>query len=115
MKASNIKRLKELGETPRYEQMYADLSLKAHTNAGRYNKKAIQSVSKRRVWAQELQAQYDVGIAVRCQVIWMIRTTYYYKPKLSNDSEIIDILSELTEKHARWGFLKCFKRIRELS
>ena len=44
----------------------------------------------------------------------MSRTAYYYKPKLSDDSEIIDVLNELTDKHNRWGFPKCFKRIRKL-
>lgn len=28
----------------------------------------------------------------------MSRTAYYYKPKLSDDSEIIDVLNELTDK-----------------
>ncbi|MGG1353811.1 IS3 family transposase [Psychrobacter pacificensis] len=44
----------------------------------------------------------------------MSRTAYYYKPKLSDDSEIIDVLNKLTDKHNRWGFPKCFKRIRKL-
>ena len=44
----------------------------------------------------------------------MSRTAYYYKPKLSDDSEIIDVLNKLTDKHNRWGFSKCFKRIRKL-
>jgi len=33
----------------------------------------------------------------------MSRTAYYYKPKLSDDSEIIDVLNKLTDKHNRWG------------
>ena len=45
----------------------------------------------------------------------MSRTAYYYKPKLSDDSEIIDVLNKLTDKHNRWGFPKCFKRIRSLA
>ena len=44
----------------------------------------------------------------------MSPTAYYYKPKLSDDSEIINVLNKLTDKHNRWGFPKCFKRIRKL-
>ena len=46
----------------------------------------------------------------------MIRTAYYYKPKLSDDSEIIviDVLNNLTDKHSHWGFPKYFKRIGKL-
>ncbi|PNK61333.1 IS3 family transposase [Psychrobacter sp. FDAARGOS_221] len=44
----------------------------------------------------------------------MSRTTYYYKPKLSDDSEIVDVLNKLTDKHNRWGFPKCLKCIRKL-
>jgi putative transposase len=44
----------------------------------------------------------------------MSRTAYYYEPKLSDDNEIIDALKGLVEKHQRWGFPKCFKRLRKL-
>lgn len=41
-------------------------------------------------------------------------TAYYQKPKLSDDSEVVDVLNGLAEQHSRWGFPKCFKRIRKL-
>jgi len=33
---------------------------------------------------------------------------------LTDDSAIIDALNDLAEKHQRWGFPKCFKRLRKL-
>ena len=39
---------------------------------------------------------------------------YYYKPKRTDDSDIIEVLNNIVEKHQRWGFPKCYKRIRKL-
>lgn len=44
----------------------------------------------------------------------MSRTAYYYQAKRPDDREIIDLLLTLTEKHPRWGFDKCRKRIKAL-
>ena len=54
-------------------------------------------------------------MVVSSQVVCISRTAYYYKPKISDDSEIIDVLNELTDKHNRWEFPKCFKHIRKLA
>jgi putative transposase len=71
-------------------------------------------VVERKVWAQELQADYGVSVAKSCQVVCMSRTAYYYRPKLTDDDEIIDLLTALTDRHRRWGFPKCFNRMRKL-
>ena len=44
----------------------------------------------------------------------MSRTAYYYQPKRPDDSELIDVLLALIEKHPRWGFPKCRTRIKKL-
>lgn len=44
----------------------------------------------------------------------MSRTAYYYEPKRSDDSELVDVLLALIEKHSRWGFPKCRKRLKAL-
>jgi putative transposase len=44
----------------------------------------------------------------------MSRTAYYYQPKLMDDSLIIDALNHLVNRHHRWGFPKCYKRLRKL-
>ena len=47
-----------------------------------------------------------------CSAFTISRCAYYYQPKLIDDSEIIDVLSELAQKHPRYGFRKLFKRLR---
>ena len=99
MEASDVKRLRELEEeTRRLKQMYADLSPKAKMQE-EIIRKAIADVPESKVWAQKLQVQYDVSIAVSCQVVSITPTAYYYKPKLSNDSDITYVLSKLTDNH----------------
>ena len=71
-------------------------------------------MAERKVWAHELQVQYRVSVVKSCEVVCMSRTAYYYEPILSNDDDIIDALNQLVEKHHRWGFPKCFKRLRKL-
>ena len=44
----------------------------------------------------------------------MSRTAYYYQAKRSDDQALIDALLALIEKHPRWGFPKCCKRLRRL-
>ena len=71
-------------------------------------------VAERKVWAQELQATHQVGVTMSCKVVSISRTAFYYQPTLTDDSAIIDALNDLVEKHQRWGFPKCFKRLRKL-
>ena len=71
-------------------------------------------MAQRKLWAQELQAQFGVSIAKSCRVVNMSRKAYYYKPKRTDDSDIIEVLNNIVEKHQRWGFPKCYKRIRKL-
>ena len=65
------------------------------------SRKAIAPTCERKIWVQKLQAQYSISILVSRQVVCISRTAYYYKLKLSDDSEIIDVLNELTDKHNR--------------
>ncbi|PIT54368.1 transposase [Snodgrassella alvi] len=49
-----------------------------------------------------------------CAIVGLSRCAYYYQPKLPDDSVIMSVLSAITDKHLRWGFPKCFNRIRKL-
>jgi len=71
-------------------------------------------VAERKAWARELQADHGVSIVMSCEAAGLSRTAYYYEPKLVDDSEIISALDKLIERHPRWGFPKCFKRLRAL-
>ena len=49
-----------------------------------------------------------------CEAAVLSRTAYYYQPKRCDDTELIDALLALVDKHPRWGFPKCRKRLRAL-
>lgn len=55
-----------------------------------------------------------LGVVLACESLRISRCTYYYQPKRMDDSELIQVLSELAAKHTRYGFRKLFKRIRYL-
>lgn len=71
-------------------------------------------VATRKDWAKALQAQHDISVVLSCMITGMSRTAFYYQPKRCDDSEVITVLNTLVERHQRWGFPKCFKRIRAL-
>ena len=68
----------------------------------------------RKIWAEELQTTKCLTIALSCAIVGLSRCAYYYQPKLQDDSMIISILNTITDQHLRWGFPKCFNRIRKL-
>lgn len=47
-----------------------------------------------------------------CEAFSISRCTYYYQPKVTDDSEIINVLVPLAEQHPSHGFRKLFKRMR---
>ncbi|WP_180296430.1 hypothetical protein [Snodgrassella alvi] len=49
-----------------------------------------------------------------CAIVGLNRCAYYYQPKLPDDSVSMSVLSAFTDRHLRWGFPKCFNRIRKL-
>jgi putative transposase len=49
-----------------------------------------------------------------CAIVCLNRCAYCYQPKLPDDSVIMSVRSAITDKHLRWGFPKCFNRIRKL-
>lgn len=71
-------------------------------------------VAERKAWAKDLQAEHDISIVQSCSITCISRTAFYYQAKASNDDEVIDVLNQIVEDHQRWGFPKCFKRIRAM-
>lgn len=49
-----------------------------------------------------------------CKVLNLPRSTYQYKPKIKDDSELIDQLKAMVDKHPAIGFWQSFYRIRRL-
>ena len=64
--------------------------------------KAILEKAVSRVCNVQLGLGYDTFLYQSC--------TYYYQPKLMDDSEIIDAFSMLAQKHTTYGFRKLSKR-----
>jgi putative transposase len=68
----------------------------------------------RKAWAVQLQENHSITIAMSRAIAGLNRCAYYYQPKLPDDSVIMSVLSAITDRHLRWGFPKCFNRIRKL-
>lgn len=49
-----------------------------------------------------------------CNVAGLSRCEYYYRPKKQDDTAVIKVLNGITSRHLRWGFPKCYNRIRKL-
>jgi putative transposase len=62
----------------------------------------------------QLQENHSITIAMSCAIAGLSRCAYYYQPKLPDYSVIVSVLSVITDKHLRWGFPKCFNRIKKL-
>lgn len=58
--------------------------------------------------------QLGLGVVLACQAFNISRCTYYYQPKLVDDSAIVDELVELATQHPRYGFHKMFTRLKLL-
>ncbi len=55
------------------------------------------------------------SIKLVCEVCSISKSTYYYKPRLSNENAMIaDYLLRLTQTHKRWGFKLCYLYLRSV-
>lgn len=55
---------------------------------------------------------YKIGIYKACKLFNLSRSLYYREPKKSDDDKIKSVLTQLAEKHMRWGFDKMRNAIR---
>lgn len=92
--------------------MYADLSLDNALMKELVEKKAVSSAQRREL-ARYLIEEHKASKrrASRCSGI--SRSSLYYEPKPKDDSEVIDLLSKLSEKYHSYGFHKPFTKARE--
>lgn len=58
--------------------------------------------------------QAKLSITRACQICGLSRAAYYKRPMPTSerDAEVIDALNTLVTRHSRWGFWKCFTRLR---
>ncbi len=65
--------------------------------------------------ALKIKKQDGISIANICEVFSISKSTYYYKPKLSDKNAFIaDYLLRLTGAHKRWGFKLCYLYLRNV-
>jgi len=58
--------------------------------------------------------EHGVSERQACKAVELPRSTYQYKQKEKDDSEIITILGQLVDKHPSIGFWMCYYRIRNM-
>lgn len=53
-----------------------------------------------------------MNIRQACKSLNLERSSYYYHPKRKEDTEVVDCLNKLSEKHPSYGFKKMFHSLR---
>lgn len=69
--------------------------------------------AKREVLAV-LVREHHLPVRRACQAVRLSRAAYYRPPgsRLARDTEVVAALNDVVARHARWGFWKCFYRLR---
>ena len=59
-------------------------------------------------------AEHEVSVRRACAAVRLSRSAYYRKPNGSGmrDGAVIEALNSTLESHPRWGFWKCYDRLR---
>jgi putative transposase len=58
--------------------------------------------------------QAKLSIRRTCQIAGLSRAAYYKRPMPASerDAKVIEALNAIVTRHGRWGFWKCFTRLR---
>ena len=69
--------------------------------------------AKREVLAVLVQ-EHRISVRRACQAVRLSRAAYYRPPRsrLGRDADVIAALNDVVARHSRWGFWKCFYRLR---
>jgi putative transposase len=61
-----------------------------------------------------LVAEQGLSVTKACLCLGLSRSAWYKQAKnrMERDRPVIDALQTLVDKHGRWGFWKCFQRLR---
>ncbi len=61
-----------------------------------------------------LVTEHQLSVRHACRVVGLSRTAWYRRPvdPAMRDGAVMAVLSALVEEHGRWGFWKCFDRLR---
>jgi putative transposase len=69
--------------------------------------------AKREVLAVLVQ-EHHMPVRRACQAVRLSRAAYYRPPRsrLTRDADVVTALNDVVARHSRWGFWKCFYRLR---
>jgi putative transposase len=58
--------------------------------------------------------EHRVSIQKACRIVGLSRTAYYRVPReaLERDAVVIEVLNQIVTRQRRWGFWKCYDRMR---
>lgn len=70
--------------------------------------------SAKRQVVQLMTHEHRLPVKRACEAAGLSRAAYYRQPtdRLARDVELIDALNGVVERNSRWGFWKCFQRLR---
>jgi len=73
----------------------------------------VTPAAKREVLAVLVQ-EHRISVRRACQAVRLSRAAYYRPPRsrLGRDGDVIAALNAVVARHSRWGFWKCFYRLR---
>ncbi len=56
-----------------------------------------------------------IPVAEACRIAGLSRAALYREPtnRIERDAPVVNALNETVERHGRWGFWKCFQRLRD--
>ena len=60
--------------------------------------------------------EHQLPIRRACQIVKLSRAAFYRTPQgpMERDREVVEALLRVVEEHPRWGFWKCYDRLRLL-
>jgi putative transposase len=64
--------------------------------------------------AEVFVSEHRVSIQKACRIVGLSRTAYYRVPRPASqrDAAVIDVLNQVVARQPRWGFWKCYDRMR---
>ena len=70
--------------------------------------------SARREVLAVLVQEHRISVRRACQAVRLSRAAYYRPPRsrLVRDADVVTALNDVVARHSRWGFWKCFYRLR---